>query len=1255
MILVRREVRAMIRGLACLAIVVGWGSFAHAADIDTVRERYVADLLSSVASATTVNNYRDDMSSNGSWSDINYSSTSDVSWVPLTHLDRLEAMCEAYAKSSHSLYHDTGLKADILKAYDYWISRDPASSNWYYNEISAPQQLGNVMVLINDILSTTRRNNGLDLIERAYQPRSNNGGTNTGQNRVERAQAGIARGLIADSTSITADAFAAIGDTLVITTGDGIQRDNSFHQHGNQLYNSGYGSAFVDSAIYAVELNAGTDFAFSSAKTTILIDHILDSTQWMVRGQVIDYLASGRNLTRKSQGDSASSLSGQLNDLLNANIGYRTAELTAMRQRILAANDTGSNSTSLSLTGNRQFWQSDFMVHQRPNYYASVKTSSTRTIQPEYGNNEGLKSLYLGDGVNLIMRTGNEYDDMMPVWNWRRLPGTTVEQDSRSLTPTGEFGVAGTATFAGGVSDGLYGATGFKYDRFNVAANKGWFFFDNEFVGLGANIDAPDSVKDVNTTLNQSLLRGTVSYKTSDSGSIKTIALGDAVTPSNLQWVFHDGTGYFFPTPVDNATLQAIVRTGTWEDINARYDAAEVSKNVFSLYVNHGRAFSNGSYNYIVVPGLAVGDMNSYLADNPIEILRNSSSGQAIRQTNTDVTQAVFYSAGSVSLGSSQSFAVSDPSAVIMRRPTNTLQFTAASPEAKSFELDIDLTSIKFQGSGSSWLDGFSKDATITLGLPSGDRAGDSVGIAISSDGDTTPVIRWTTFDTPTTFAYTTSAALALPGNTTFSAGSNKTLTFKGIISGNASVTKTGAHDLVLSGVNTYSGGTRIFEGNVTVSGDQRNADGGWTLGPDSEDATNVTFVAGSRVTVRSDKGIYLGADTARGEARQQLNSLGTVINNGELYLGRYADLNISGGSWTQTGEMTIYAKGSDSFSPVLEIGNGASFTYNGSTTIKINPSDSSTGDASLIIGNTDGVGTFSTNRGFERTLNTGDGASIIRLRNAGILKLTANVPQLVDGNIDIRIGDGGGIIDTNGFSTTINEPIVNATDTNGGLTKRGNGTLELTRGNTYQGTTTVADGILRVNNTSGSGTGTGPVVVQSGATFGGTGQITGGLTIQSSAKLAPGNSIGILDVGNVNFSSAASVFAAEIQLGQNNAADLLNVTGTLTLANSTLMLDLSGLLGTSPQTFLLIQNDLSEAISGKFNSLQFSGGGTYTYALDYKFTGTDSLGRVGNGNDLAITFTPVAIPEPGIWCGCVGAIALLYRRYKTSSFSVSV
>src|SRR5690606_27277439 len=57
-------------------------------------------------------------------------------------------------------------------------------------------------------------------------------------------------------------------------------------------------------------------------------------------------------------------------------------------------------------------------------------------------------------------------------------------------------------------------------------------------------------------------------------------------------------------------------------------------------------------------------------------------------------------------------------------------------------------------------------------------------------------------------------------------------------------------------------------------------------------------------------------------------------------------------------------------------------------------------------------------------------------------------------------------------------------------VTKVGAGTLHLTNatGSTYNGTTSVNEGTLLVNNTSGSATGTGAVTLAGGATLAGTG-----------------------------------------------------------------------------------------------------------------------------------------------------------------------
>ncbi len=85
-----------------------------------------------------------------------------------------------------------------------------------------------------------------------------------------------------------------------------------------------------------------------------------------------------------------------------------------------------------------------------------------------------------------------------------------------------------------------------------------------------------------------------------------------------------------------------------------------------------------------------------------------------------------------------------------------------------------------------------------------------------------------------------------------------------------------------------------------------------------------------------------------------------------------------------------------------------------------------------------------------------------------------------------------------------------------GTLIKTGPGTMELTAANQYQGPTTISGGTLLVNNTSGSGTGSGGVTVQSGGTLAGNGIITGDILIQPGGTLAPGYGVGTLTVGNL-------------------------------------------------------------------------------------------------------------------------------------------
>ncbi|MBK8067591.1 MAG: DUF11 domain-containing protein [Rhodanobacteraceae bacterium] len=181
-----------------------------------------------------------------------------------------------------------------------------------------------------------------------------------------------------------------------------------------------------------------------------------------------------------------------------------------------------------------------------------------------------------------------------------------------------------------------------------------------------------------------------------------------------------------------------------------------------------------------------------------------------------------------------------------------------------------------------------------------------------------------------------------------------------------------------------------------------------------------------------------------------------------------------------------------------------------------------------------------------------------------------------------------------------------------GGLTKSGPGTLVLNSTSTYVGPTTVAAGQLQVN---GSSVGTGAISVASGATLAGTGTLGGATSVASGGTLAPGQGApGRLNTVNMALTAGAT-FAAEIT-GATVATqyDQLDVTGTVNLGGATLALSGAFVPG-SGQSFVLIDNDASDAITGTFAGLP--NGGTVLFngvSLTISYNG-------GDGNDVVLTF----------------------------------
>jgi autotransporter-associated beta strand protein len=160
-----------------------------------------------------------------------------------------------------------------------------------------------------------------------------------------------------------------------------------------------------------------------------------------------------------------------------------------------------------------------------------------------------------------------------------------------------------------------------------------------------------------------------------------------------------------------------------------------------------------------------------------------------------------------------------------------------------------------------------------------------------------------------------------------------------------------------------------------------------------------------------------------------------------------------------------------------------------------------------------------------------------------------------------------------------------------GGITKIGAGTLVLTASNNFNGETVVSNGVLAINGTNNCNKAVwdaGKVTVY-GGTLGGTGMISGSVTVQSGGTISPGNGIGTLTLATNLTLQNGSTNLFEVT-NSPGTGDLLIVQGNLTVSNGTIAINVSGTT-LQPGTYTLMQ--YSGTLAGSFNPIVTLAGGT--------------------------------------------------------------
>lgn len=620
-----------------------------------------------------IKEYMDDINEDGSWPDIDYNDTKRSGWDAKKHADRILELAKLYHAEGPSCTWSPRFSTVIHQALDYWFRTKPVCKNWWYNEIGIPKTFGPAFLLLRTQMRP-------DELKEAVKVMDNARFGMTGQNKVWLAGNVLMKGLLLDDY----DLVKAARDTIMseITTGreEGIKSDWSFHQHGPQQQFGNYGLAYLGEMSFYSELFAGTSFALNAEQQAILNNLLTEGYRWIIWRGYMDVNALDRQLFHNAPIHKALAIGNAANSLKKGSTPADVEKLDAF----LNDNFPPQSSDGAVFTGQKHFWDSDQTVHRAPAWMASVKMASQRVIGTELVNEDNLKGFYMGDGATYIYRHGDEYLNVFPFWDWRKIPGITSYESDAPVPSPRSYGAhtRNESSFVGGVTDGHTGMTAMVLNRDGVHARKAWIMTDDYVLCLGAGIKT-DSTLNLTTSIDQRKKRGELSYL--ENNRWNTVNGTFTATGKALRF-YHDSTGYILMQP-SNSVLISEKRSGSWSDFMGSYTPQIVEGEVVSLYIRHPKE-SPASYQYLILPAVSTDRTASFCTDD-IRVLSNDENMQAVGIDNCFYITA--YQAGNIRLADDMLLEIQTPGIYMLSVENGAIRVEASDPTHMQTSLSLKI------------------------------------------------------------------------------------------------------------------------------------------------------------------------------------------------------------------------------------------------------------------------------------------------------------------------------------------------------------------------------------------------------------------------------------------------------------------------------------------------------------------------------------------------------------------------------------
>ncbi|MEL0166743.1 MAG: autotransporter domain-containing protein [Pseudomonadaceae bacterium] len=417
------------------------------------------------------------------------------------------------------------------------------------------------------------------------------------------------------------------------------------------------------------------------------------------------------------------------------------------------------------------------------------------------------------------------------------------------------------------------------------------------------------------------------------------------------------------------------------------------------------------------------------------------------------------------------------------------------------------------------------------------------------------------------------SGPISLASGATLGFNRTDSVSHTGVISGAGGVVQGGSGDLRLAAANTYQGGTVLEAGSLTVANNQALGSGdvvfdGGALGLEGPRILTNDFSLLTDATFNQaalGHAVLLGAiGLNTGTKVITSNGAGSLLDLGGAISGDTADTGLQLATDEAGADMTVIRmRGSEanSYTGDTQVGAQVSLQLMKDANVTAVQGDLRIdADAIVSVANTEQIADSS-------WVYMADGS---RLNLGGMGSVTETIHGLSgDGALDL-FGNSLLQLSEGSFAGPISG--------SGGLVKNGAQTLVLSGVSSYTGETVVNGGTLYANGVLASA-----MRVNSGGRLGGSGTV-GSITLGSGAVLAPGNSIGTLNVaGDVDF-TGGGVYQVEVDAAGNS--DQLIASGTAYLSGGSVeVLPADGEYSVSTDYLILSAG----AIDGTFDTVSSS------------------------------------------------------------------